>query len=185
MRVIGGKYRRRILLSPESSKTRPMLDRMRETLFDIVQFDVAGVVFADLFAGTGAVGIEALSRGATKAIFVEQNGDAARVISANLQVVGAEADALVVRSPVLEALPRLEADIWFVGAPYPDHEAYLSTMAALAEKKLSMVIVQHDSKLDLAERFGTLTRYRTRKMGSNVLSFYRTESLVEVSPTDS
>lgn len=178
MRVIGGKYRRRVLQSAESRKTRPMLDRMRETLFDILQFEIEGVVFADLFAGTGAVGIEALSRGAKKAIFVEQNGSAAGAISANLQLLGAEAEALVVRSPVLEALPRLDADVWFVGAPYPDHEAYLATMVALVEKNPRLVVVQHDRRLKLPDQFDELTCYRTRRMGSNVLSFYRME------PTD-
>lgn len=161
-----------------------MLDRMRETLFDILQFEVEGLVFADLFAGTGAVGIEALSRGARKAIFVEQNGSAAKVISANLQLVGAEADAMVVRSPVKEALPRLEADIWFVGAPYPDHEAYLETMTALAEKTSQLVVVQHDRKLKLPECFGELCCARTRKMGSNILSFYRPKPAGDAAPSN-
>lgn len=177
--MIGGKYRRRVLHSPESDETRPMLDRMRETLFNILQFEIEGVVFADLFAGTGAVGIEALSRGARQALFVEKSPAAAKVLSANLQLLGAEADALVVRSKVLDALPRLAADIWFVGPPYADKEAYLSTFAALAEKQAKLVVTQHGRKLDLPERFGNLNRYRVVPIGSSSLSFYRLETPLE------
>lgn len=175
MRVIGGKYRRRQLLSPESSGTRPMLDRMRETLFNILQFEMEGVVFADLYAGTGAVGIEALSRGAKKAFFVEQNRDAARGIAANLQLLGAEADAVVIQSSAKDALPRIDADTWFVGPPYADHEAYTSTITALAAKGAKLVIAQHAKRHDLPEAFGPLTRVRTVQIGSSALTFYRSE----------
>lgn len=150
-----------------------MLDRMRETLFNILQFEMEGVVFADLYAGTGAVGIEALSRGAKKAFFVEQNREAARGISANLQLLGAEADAVVIQSSVKDALPRIDADIWFVGPPYADHEAYASALAALAEKGAKLVIVQHAKRHDLPQALGGLTRFRTVQIGSNALTFYR------------
>jgi 16S rRNA (guanine966-N2)-methyltransferase len=175
MRVIGGKYRRRQLLSPESSETRPMLDRMRETLFNILQFEMEGVVFADLYAGTGAVGIEALSRGAKQALFVEQNRAAARGISANLQSLGAESDAVVIQSSTKDALPRIDADIWFLGPPYADHEAYESTLAALAEKGARLVIAQHARRHDLPVSVGSLTVSRTAQVGSSALTFYRRE----------
>ncbi|MDA0206191.1 MAG: 16S rRNA (guanine(966)-N(2))-methyltransferase RsmD [Acidobacteria bacterium] len=173
MRVIGGKYRRRQLLSPEGRGTRPMLDSMRETLFNILQFEMEGVIFADLYAGTGAVGIEALSRGAKQALFVEQNRAAARGISANLQSLGAESDAVVIQSSAKDALPRIDADIWFVGPPYADHEAYESTLAALAEKGAKLVIAQHAKRHDLPASFGALTTSRTVKIGSSALTFYR------------
>ena len=150
-----------------------MLDRMRETLFNILQFEMEGVVFADLYAGTGAVGIEALSRGAKQAFFVEQNRDAARGISANLQLLGAEADAVVIQSSVKDALPRIVADIWFVGPPYADHEAYTSTLAALAEKGAGLVIAQHAKGHRLPDSFGALTTSRTVQIGSSALTFYR------------
>jgi 16S rRNA (guanine(966)-N(2))-methyltransferase RsmD len=175
MRVIGGKYRRRLLHSPESSGTRPMLDRMRETLFNILQFEMEGVIFADLYAGTGAVGIEALSRGAKQAFFVEQNRDAARGIAANLRLLGAEADAVVIQSSVQDALPRINADIWFVGPPYADQEAYVSTLAALAEKGAKLVIAQHAKRHELPPAFGALTAFRTVRIGSSALTFYRSE----------
>jgi 16S rRNA (guanine966-N2)-methyltransferase len=174
MRVIGGKYRRRLLRAPESSGTRPMLDRMRESLFNILQFEMEGVVFADLYAGTGAVGIEALSRGAKQAFFVEQNRDAARGISANLQSLGAEAEAVVIQSSVKDALARIDADIWFVGPPYADHDAYVSTLTALAEKGAKLVIAQHDRRHELPASFGELTAFRTVPVGSSALTFYET-----------
>src|SRR5690606_11210632 len=125
---------------------------------------------------TGAVGIEALSRGARKAFFVEQNRDAARGISANLQTLGAEADAVVIQSSAKDALPRIDADIWFVGPPYADHEAYASTLAALAEKGVKLVVAQHAKGHELPESFGSLTVSRTVKIGSSALTFYRCES---------
>lgn len=152
-----------------------MLDRMRETLFNILQFEMEGVVFADLYAGTGAVGIEALSRGAQKAFFVEQNRDAARGIAANLELLGAQADAVVIQSSAQDALPRIDADIWFVGPPYADHEAYSSTLTALAAKGAKLVIAQHAKRHDLPGAFGRLTRFRTVQVGSSALTFYRTE----------
>lgn len=152
-----------------------MLDRMRETLFNILQFEMEGVVFADLYAGTGAVGIEALSRGAKQALFVEQNRDAARGISANLQLLGAESDAVVIQSSAKDALPRIDADVWFVGPPYADHEAYESTLAALAQKGAKLVIAQHDRRHSLPQRFGALSTSRTVQIGSSALTFYRTE----------
>jgi len=173
MRVIGGKYRRRKLESLPGLETRPMLDRVRETLFNILQDQVAGKVFADLYAGTGAVGIEALSRGASRSYFVENNGKATRVIDANLTSVGAQSSASVLLRPVAEALESIEADIYFLGPPYPLKGEYTKTLTALSEKPCELVIAQHSVKLDLAEEFEQLKLTDRRKLGANVLSFYR------------
>ncbi len=151
-----------------------MLDRMRETLFNILQPEIEGAVFADLYAGTGAVGIEALSRGAKQAIFVEANRAAARVIAENLQTMGAERDGLLIQAAVAQALTRIaEADIWFLGPPYDAAEEYAATLASLSEKGARLVIAQHGKKPDLPAEVGLLRRVRVVKMGSNVLSFYR------------
>ena len=173
MRVIAGKYRRRQLRSLPGMETRPMLDRMRETLFNILQLEVPGKVFADLFSGTGAVGIEALSRGALQAYMVEANPQAIKVIEANLETLGATADAIVISSRVEAALPRIEADIWFLGPPYADHDAYHKTLHALAEKGAKLAIAQHDAKFELRENYEQLVRTRIVKAGSNALTFYR------------
>ena len=153
-----------------------MLDRMRETLFNILQLEVPGVVFADLFSGTGAVGIEALSRGAREAILVEANPAAVKAIEENLRTLGAEADAMVIPARVEAAIPRIEADIWFLGPPYADHDAYHKTLHALAEKGAKLAIAQHDAKLELRDRYEGLVKARVVKAGSNALSFYRREA---------
>lgn len=152
-----------------------MLDRMRETLFNILQLEIPGVVFADLYSGTGAVGIEALSRGARQAFLVESNPQAVKVIEDNLRTVGAEADAVVVSSRVDAALARIEADIWFLGPPYAAHDDYHKTLHALAEKGARLAIAQHDAKFELRERYEGLERTRVVKVGSNALSFFRNE----------
>ena len=173
MRVIAGKYRRRLLRSLPGKETRPMLDRMRETLFNILQLEVPGKVFADLFSGTGAVGIEALSRGARQAILVESNPQAVKVIEENLRMLDASGDAIVIPARVDSAIPRIEADIWFLGPPYAAHDDYHKTLHALAEKGVKLAIAQHDAKLELRERYEQLERVRVVKIGSNALSFYR------------
>ena len=150
-----------------------MLDRIRETLFNILQFEIPGKVFADLYAGTGAVGIEALSRGAKEAIFVEDNPKAVRVIESNLNALGAANSARVRMRKVEEAIPEIEADIWFLGPPYPAVEEYTKALAALGERDVELAVAQHDRKLELPEQFGSLRRARTVKIGSNALSFYR------------
>ena len=177
MRVISGKYRRRQLQSLEGLATRPMLDRMRETLFNMLQTEIPGCIFADLYAGTGSVGIEALSRGAKQAIFVEENPKAVRVIEANLHALGASMDALIRMRKVEEALADMEADVWFLGPPYPAVEEYPKTLQALADKGVRLAVAQHDRKLDLPESFGPLQRTRLKKMGANALSFYRSDSV--------
>lgn len=173
MRVIAGLYRRRKLESLEGQQTRPMLDRIRETLFNILQLDVPGKVFADLYAGTGAVGIEALSRGASQAVFVEDNPKAVRVIESNLHALGADKGARVLMRPVEKALPDIDADIWFLGPPYPAVEEYAKTLTALAEKGVKLAIAQHARRQNLPEQVGPLTRIRVVRIGSNALSFYR------------
>ena len=172
MRIIAGKYRRRQLESLEGDETRPMLDRMRETLFNVLQMRIPGAVFADLYAGTGAVGIEALSRGAKRAVFVEASPKAARVIGDNLERVGAREDAELRISTVARALGSIDADIWFVGPPYPAHDEYAATLGALGERGADLVIAQHDARFDPGDRHGGLVRTRLLRMGKNALSFY-------------
>jgi 16S rRNA (guanine966-N2)-methyltransferase len=173
LRVIAGRWRRRRLSSLPGVETRPMLDRMRETLFNVLRPELEGCTFADLYAGTGAVGIEALSRGAARAIFVEQSPAAVDVIRENLRAVGAGTEARVVRSTVAAALPGLDADVVFLGPPYAAADEYARTLAALGAAPPPLVVAQHARADRLAERYGGLQRRRTIEMGSNALSFYR------------
>ena len=109
MRVIGGEFRSRRLKSIPGDATRPTPDRLRETLFDILAPRIEGAIFVDAYAGTGAVGIEALSRGAAHAYFLERNRAALETIRENLAALGLEARATVVAGPVLLTLPRYPA----------------------------------------------------------------------------
>jgi 16S rRNA (guanine966-N2)-methyltransferase len=109
MRIIAGKYRSRILKSLKGDALRPTSDRLRETLFNILGADVAGSRFLDVFAGTGAVGIEALSRGAAEAIFMEHHAPAAKLIRANLDSLGVTKGATILISDAVAALEKLAA----------------------------------------------------------------------------
>jgi 16S rRNA (guanine966-N2)-methyltransferase len=172
MRVIGGEFRSRVLKSLPGMDVRPTPDRLRETLFDVLAPRIDGAVFADVYAGTGAVGIEALSRGASRAIFVEQNKPAAGVIRENLHSLGLETRAMLRHSRASVVIPQLEADIVFLDPPYTLEQEYERSLTLLAEKPPPLVIAQHTRHLKLREAYGTLKRTRELRQGDNVLSFY-------------
>lgn len=173
MRVIGGEYRSRKLKSLPGEDIRPTPDRLRESLFNILAPDIEGVVFLDAYAGTGAVGIEALSRGASRAIFIERRREAVGLIEENLTSLRALGRATVLRGSAALLLPRHHADIVFVDPPYALEKEYASTLAVLAADPPELVIVQHPRQLELGEHYGPLDRTRIVRQGDNVLSFYR------------
>ncbi|HXP88155.1 MAG TPA: 16S rRNA (guanine(966)-N(2))-methyltransferase RsmD [Bryobacteraceae bacterium] len=172
MRVIGGEFRSRPLKSVPGLDTRPTPDRLREALFSVLAPRIEGAVFADLYAGTGAVGIEALSRGAARAIFIEQHRTAVGVIRENLKSLGVEARARVLCGRVTALLGNLDADIVFLDPPYRMESQYSSTLTALGAKPPAVAVVQHDVRLKLDEAYGPLHRARTLRQSDNVLSFY-------------
>lgn len=173
MRVIGGEFRSRKLKSVPGLDTRPTPDRLRETLFDILMDQIQGCVFLDAYAGTGAVGIEALSRGARRVVFLERSRHAAGVIRENLRSLGAGEDrALVILGKAASLLRRFEADIVFLDPPYDSAQEYESALEAVAAASCRLVIVQHSTRLALKDRYGRLARYRTVRQGDNALSFY-------------
>ena len=176
LRVVGGRYRGRRLMSLAGMATRPMLGRLRQRMFDILQGRVEGRVFADLYAGTGAVGIEALSRGARRAVFVDDSARAVRVIRKNLELLGLSAQANVCQGTVRRVIGRLHADLWFLGPPYEAHQEYLDTLAALSRRPVGIVIAQHSRDLKLASRYGRLERVRVVRTGRNRLSFFEPDS---------
>jgi 16S rRNA (guanine966-N2)-methyltransferase len=183
LRIIAGKYRGRRLKNPPSLQTRPTSDRLRETLFNILAPRIKGVRFLDLCAGSGAVGIEALSRGAAHTTFVDQSRRMCALIEANLEtlkvdeddveVVGREASEFLRRRAKKEAEPF---DIIFFDPPYAtDYEAVLDHVGGHAARLLAeegMIIVEHHRKNDLKEEFSALKRYRLLEQGDSVLSFY-------------
>jgi 16S rRNA (guanine966-N2)-methyltransferase len=186
MRVIAGQYRHRTLRSLPGLEIRPTADRLRETLFNVLcsgnPAALTDSTWFDLYAGTGAVGIEALSRGARLVHFVESSKAAAELIGANLKSLGIERGFQIVRAEAASALKRLEtassvADFVFLDPPYALQEEYAKTLAALAESKLlrerAVVIAEHEKRFDPGEAFGELRRYRKLVQGEAALSFYR------------
>lgn len=151
---------------------RPTPDRLREALFNVLAPRIEGAVFVDAYAGTGAVGIEALSRGAARAVFVESNRAALAVIRENLATLRAESRAQVLGGKVTALLGKQQADIVFLDPPYRLEREYGTALAALALKPPALVIVQHDVRLKLDEAYGSLRRVRELRQGDNVLSFY-------------
>lgn len=172
MRVIGGEFRSRQIKSVPGLDVRPTPDRLRESLFNILTPRIEGAVFADVYAGSGAVGIEALSRGASRAIFVEQSRGAANVIRENLRSLGVDTRTELLQSRAAIALPNIRADIIFIDPPYEAEQEYQKSLEALGENPAALVIVQHFAKLQLQESYGGLHRTRVLKQGQNVLSFY-------------
>jgi 16S rRNA (guanine(966)-N(2))-methyltransferase RsmD len=165
---------------------RPTADRLRETLFNVLCAGnpeaLAGSVWLDLYAGTGAVGIEALSRVAGMVYFVESSKAAAELIAQNLKSLGIEGRFRIVKAEVGKALAQLEdqgvvADFVFLDPPYRLQEEYMRTLRALGRSKLlhesTLVIAEHEKKLDTGETFGELMRYRKLTQGDAELSFYR------------
>jgi len=185
MRVIAGKFRSRQLKSIKGMALRPTSDKLRETLFNILGELVVDSRFVDLFAGTGAVGIEALSRGAREVIFVEKHPPAAAIIKKNLEALEIRKGARVLTSDVLQALRRLaeepaaavRSEILFLDPPYADEEQYKNVLSFLSGSSLlaenAVVIAEHQRKLDLPEVFGKLERVRVLRQGDAALTFFR------------
>ena len=184
MRVIGGQFRSRLLVAPGGLGTRPTSDRLRETLFNVLRDRVEGARFADLFAGSGAVGIEALSRGAAFAFFAEQAPPAVKAIRANLTQLGlGPAQAEVAAMPVARALAQAARggaafDLVFLDPPYEAAEAYTATLNSLAQNAASLlapgavVVAEHARRIPLPDSLGALGRTRVLEQGDAALSFY-------------
>jgi 16S rRNA (guanine966-N2)-methyltransferase len=185
MRVIAGTYRSRRLIAPRGLATRPTSDRLRETLFNILAPRIEGAVFADLYAGSGAVGIEALSRGASLVYLVDHAAPAVEAIRGNLAALRIQSGFEIVLSSVSAALRRLSSQercaIVFLDPPYAATEDYTDTLTGIAEHADSLlttdaiVIAEHSRKRPeaLAESYGPLQRYRVLEQGDAGLSFYR------------
>lgn len=186
LRVIAGQYRSRPLRSLRGLDIRPTSDRLRETLFNVLTAGnpdaLRGSVWIDLYAGTGAVGIEALSRGAAKVYFVEASAAAVKIIHENLQSLKISSNVEVIQSDAAKALGRLRSgdsspDFVFVDPPYQLEQAYRDRLNQLAGanwlKTTAIVIAEHLKKFDPGETFGSMARFRTLHQGDAGLSFYR------------
>jgi 16S rRNA (guanine(966)-N(2))-methyltransferase RsmD len=182
MRVIAGKYRSRRLAAPSGTETRPTSDRLRETVFNVVAARVEDSVWLDLFAGSGAIGIEAVSRGARMVYFVESSKRAARTIRENLASLGITEGFEVIERETPVALRMLDSqavtcDFCFLDPPYRKLADYEQALGFISQSRLlapeGVVIAEHDKHFDPGEAFGCLRRQRLLRQGDAVLSFYR------------
>lgn len=177
MRVIAGTARGRRLASPPGDRVRPTLDRVREALFNILAPEIDGATFLDLFAGSGANGIEALSRGAAEVLFVDNHPQSLACIRKNLEDTRLIERGTVVNRRLPGEIHRLQGpwDIVFADPPY-DFDDYPGLLAALGGGGLvapgGRVIVEHTRKITLPEAAGALTLTRQRPYGMTTLSFY-------------
>ena len=160
---------------------RPTSDRLRETLFNILGPAVEDSLFVDVYAGTGAIGIEAISRGAREVIFIEAHAASARLVRENLDALGAREGAEVIEAAALRGLEKLAArrrmaDFVFLDPPYEKQEEYLLALEFLDGSHLlaprGLAIVEHSCKMELPERFDRLERTRLVEQGDAALSFY-------------
>ncbi len=183
MRIIAGKFRSRQLKSLKGLALRPTSDMLRETLFNILGPRVEGSRFLDLFAGTGALGIEAISRGAISAVFVENHPAAVRLIRENLASLEINVEARIIASAVAPALAKLQSeraaafDFIFLDPPYVNEKDYKATLRALENSSLiaesTIVIAEHHKSFELPASLGQFERVRVLRQGDAALSFYR------------
>lgn len=195
MRIIAGTFRSRTLEAPAGMATRPTSDRLRETLFNVLAPRLRDANFLDLYAGSGAVGLEAISRGAAYAVFVERAPAALKALHTNLAKLGIKGGDRVDPSKVSVALRRLEKgiaqtrfDLVFLDPPYEDADEYASTLGQLGGALAgllapdALVIAEHRRKQRLDDKYGSLKRTRLLEQGDAALSFYRSVEVENSSP---
>lgn len=178
MRVIAGKAKGIQLNTPQGMLTRPTTDRVKEALFSIIQFELPGAKVLDLFGGTGQLGIEALSRGASKAVFVDARREACQLIGANLKKTHLESEASVVQSDYLEYLNRCKETFQIILLDPPYAEVFLEN----AIKRITEIDILQSGGIIVAERplgkelpfeFEGYTRSKDYKYGKTLLTIYR------------
>ena len=181
MRIIAGRFRSRCLRTLAGRHVRPIPDRLRETLFDILQAQVPGSVFVDAYAGSGSVGLEGLSRGAAKVFLIENHRAALAVIRENLKSLGITDDAEILAEDTCRGFNSLvrrciQADICFLGPPYTVPREYDRALGLLGKIELvrfgGLVVAQHAPRQELKEGYGRLRRTRVVVQGTNALCFY-------------
>lgn len=175
MRVIAGTARSLPLKTPQGLETRPTTDRIKETLFNILQGDIPGCVFVDMFSGSGGIGIEALSRGARKAYFVENAKEPLQCLSDNLKFTRFEDRAVVLKQDAVAALtgiPEKEVDILFMDPPYGQEQERrvleaLRGMRYVTDNTMIIVEAALDTQMDYVSELGFCVcrekRYKTNK----------------------
>jgi len=182
MRIIAGKARGRQIVAPEGRNTRPVTDKIREALFSIWQNEIGGAVFLDLFSGSGCMGLEAISRGASKVVMVDNGAQAVNCIKHNIKTLGFNDEPIeVLREDVFSTLKRLSRgkerfDIIYIDPPFTVDEIFEPVMEAVASARIlaegGQVVIRTLDKRSLASDFGKLNKYREKRYGISMLHFY-------------
>lgn len=180
MRIIAGEARGRRLQAPKGHMTRPTADRVRESIFNVLGQRLSGEKVLDLFAGSGAMGLEALSRGAATALFVDRDPEAILACRTNLRSLGWLERGEVLRSEALRAIGELERagssfDLVFVDPPYdPGPESFLEALGGSGIlRRGATVVAEHDARWVAGESFGILRREDRRSFGGTGISYFR------------
>ena len=191
MRIIGGAARGRRIRAPRGSAIRPTADRVREALFDILPRDLAGVRVLDLFAGSGSLSLEALSRGAESALLVDESAEAARLMRRNVEALGFADRARVWPQPVGKALRRLSDegaayDAIFLDPPYD--RGWVDKVLTMIGRNGTLraegvAVAEHSARERVGEQYGELVRRDLRRYGDTVLSFFEMGRREQGSPT--
>lgn len=186
MRVIAGTARGRTIDAPKGMETRPVTDMIRESLFNIWQFSVGDADFLDLFAGSGCMGIEALSRGARKAVMVDAGAEQVRVIKANLAKTGlASRPHEVLKADVFDVIGRFERtrrafDIVYVDPPFTQPELFAPLMEALGSGALlkggGTLAIRAAKRMEMPAAVGSLVKVREKRYGASTVHFYEVAS---------
>ena len=186
MRIIAGSLKGRRLRSPGWKGLRPTSDKLRETLFNILAPRIAGARLLDGYAGTGAAGLEALSRGAAHVTFVDRDRRAEALVAENLAHCGVGNGCVIIRAPMARALANLRAagsifDIVLLDPPYDSPPGAELPAVADVLAPDGVAVVEHDRRTSMPDRVGALSRSRDVRSGDSVLTFYR---LIPAAATD-
>ncbi len=178
MRVITGKARGVVLKTPDGLNTRPTSDRVKEALFSAINFDIPGMDVLDLFGGTGQLGIEALSRGANRAVFVDASEDACKLIRENLRRTKLESQGRVVRSDYLSYLKTCKEKFGIIFLDPPYAEVFLeNSLNFITEIDIlqtgGIIVAERPLDKELSLDFPGYTRSRDYKYGKTLVTFYR------------
>ncbi|MBC7087359.1 MAG: 16S rRNA (guanine(966)-N(2))-methyltransferase RsmD [Tissierellales bacterium] len=182
MRVISGKKKGKKLLGPKTLNIRPTEDRIKESMFNIISPIKEDAFVLDLFAGTGSIGIEFISRGAKKTVFVDNSIDSVQIINKNLALTNFTENSLVLKMDVLKALNYVSDknfifDYIFMDPPYEKVELYDITLDKISAlnlvKKSGILIAEHDSKLSLRTEYNNLSIYDIRKYGNKSMTYFK------------
>lgn len=180
MRIITGEYRGRKLETPSGYDIRPTSDKVRESIFNLLMADTYGSVFCDLFAGTGSLGIEALSRGAKLCYFCDRSKESIGIIKRNIEHCGAEEKSIILQGDFTRNLNRIheKIDVFLIDPPYRDglYEKCLEIIENLDLLAVNgIIIAEHGSHDDVPEQVGRIVKVRQRKYGKTTVSIYRRE----------